>query len=168
VTQQSCRVGGLTDTNPVFWPESPIPAPLETRYYSTRSTMTARGRPAYTALPPMPLSELPMMKALLTSIPGGAAIRNPSAKGDAKARFTMLRLAIIDKLQVLALRRPQALVLVAQVLDALLNEQLKVLGEQRNGNPPTKARDEASRTADRGSGGRYSRPQMRPSQLPRR
>ena len=122
------HVRDFTDTHPVFGPESPIPAPPKTRYYSTRSTMTARGRPAYTALPPMPLSELPMMKALLALIPGHTG-PNPSAKGDPKAQFTMLRLAIIDKLQVLALRRPQALVVVARLLDALLDEQLKVLGE---------------------------------------
>jgi hypothetical protein len=34
---------------------------------------------------------------------------------------------IIDKLQLLALRRPRALVIVAQVLDELLRRQLEVL-----------------------------------------
>jgi hypothetical protein len=88
--------------------------------------MTAKKRPARRPLPPMPLSELPMMKALL-ALTGGTTTRRPSTKRDSKEGLTMLRLTIIDKLQVLALRRPQALVIIAQVLDSLLDEQLNVL-----------------------------------------
>jgi hypothetical protein len=90
----------------------------------------------------MPLSELPMMKALMALTAGRRAIRNPPAKGDPKTQLTTLRLTIIDKLQVLALRRPQALVIIAQVLDMLLDEQLNVLltGEQLDPSPTAKAR----------------------------
>jgi len=87
--------------------------------------MTAKKRPARSPLPPMPLSELPMMKALLALT--GTTTRQASTKRDSKTQLTMLRLTIIDKLQVLALRRPQALVIIAQVLDSLLDEQLNVI-----------------------------------------
>ena len=70
----------------------------------------------------------------------------------------MLRLAIIDKLQVLAMRRPHALVVVAQVLDALLNEQLKFLDERLNGTqrekPRPRSRPRRGRIEHRHSRGR--------------
>ena len=94
--------------------------------------MMATKRTAYKPLPPMPLSELPMMKALLamaTPLVGGKTTRDPTIKGDPKTQLTMLRLTIIDKLQVLALRRPRALIVVAQLLDRLLDQQLEVLDE---------------------------------------
>jgi hypothetical protein len=40
---------------------------------------------------------------------------------------------IIDKLQVLALRRPRALIIVAQVLDGLLKRQLDALDDDFDG-----------------------------------
>ena len=73
----------------------------------------------------MPLSELPMMKSLLAM----ATPRNSGRKGDPKTQLTMLRLTIIDKLQVLALKRPHALIIVAQVLNKLLDQQLEVVDE---------------------------------------
>ena len=104
--------------------------------------MAGKKRPARRPLPPMPLSELPMMKALMALTAGRRATRHPPAKGDPKKQLTTLRLTIIDKLQVLALRRPQALVFIAQVLDMLLDEQLDVLltGEQIDSSPTPKAR----------------------------
>ena len=67
-----------------------------------------RSAPAHRPLPPMPLSELPMMKALI-ELTGRRMTRNPlQAKGKLKTQLTTLRLTIIDKLQVLALRRPGA------------------------------------------------------------
>ena len=108
--------------------------------------MTAKKRPARATLPSMPLSELPMMKALL-ALTGGTITRTPEIKGDPKTQLAMLRLTIIDKLQVLALKRPRALVIIAQVLDAFLDEQLEVLDEQPDKGPTTKTRDETGRTA---------------------
>jgi hypothetical protein len=97
--------------------------------------MTATKRTAHKPLPPMPLSELPMMKSLLamaTPLVGDKTTRDPTIKGEPKTQLTMLRLTIIDKLQVLALRRPRALIIVAQVLDRLLDQQLEVLDEHLN------------------------------------
>ena len=133
-----------------------MPAGLVPECQPNNSIMTPKKRPAraQTTLPSMPLSELPMMKALLAMTGVGATTRHPATKGDPKAQLTTLRFAIIDKLQVLALRRPQALVIVAQLLDALLDEQLKVLDEQRNTSPRAKIRGEAGRTAHHRSGGR--------------
>ena len=97
--------------------------------------MTATKRTAHKPLPPMPLSELPMMKSLLamaTPLVGDKTTRDPTIEGEPKTQLTMLRLTIIDKLQVLALRRPRALIIVAQVLDRLLDQQLEVLDEHLN------------------------------------
>ena len=118
--------------------------------------MTAKKRPAraHTTLPPMPLRELPMMKALLAVTGSGMTTRSAATKGDPKTQLATLRLTIIDKVQVLALRRPRALVLVAQVLDALLDEQLRALDDQPDTRPTTKARSETGRTAHHRSGGR--------------
>jgi hypothetical protein len=115
--------------------------------------MTAKKRPAPRPVPPMPLSELPMMKALLALT--GTTTRPPSTKRHSKTLLTMLRLTIIDKLQVLALRRPQALVIIAQVLDSLLDEQLNVLdGAQPDSSRTTKTRSEAGRIGQHRSDGR--------------
>ena len=65
--------------------------------------MMATKRTAQKPLPPMPLSELPMMKSLLamaTPLVGDKTTRDPTIKGDPKTQLTMLRLTIIDKLQV--------------------------------------------------------------------
>jgi hypothetical protein len=95
--------------------------------------MTAKKRArARKALPPMPLSELPMMKALIamaTPAAGSKTARKPATTEDPKIQLKTLTLTIIDKLQVLMLRRPRALIIVAQVLDRLLDEQLAVLDE---------------------------------------
>jgi hypothetical protein len=48
-------------------------------------------------------------------------------KGDPKEQLTMLTRTIVDKLQVLALRRPRALIAVGQLLDKLLDQQLELL-----------------------------------------
>jgi hypothetical protein len=94
--------------------------------------MMPKNRAARKRLPPMPLSELPMMKSLLamaTPLAGDKVPRNSGSKGDPKTQLTMLRLTIIDKLQVLALKRPHALIIVAQVLNKLLDQQLEVVDE---------------------------------------
>jgi len=110
--------------------------------------MTAKKRPAQRPLPPMPLSELPMMKALLAMaapLPGGKTTRNPPTKRRPTTELTTLRLTIIDKLQILALRRPRALVIVAQMVDRLLDQQLAVLDAPPDSSPRTKTTDEAGR-----------------------
>jgi hypothetical protein len=84
------------------------------------------------ALPPTPLNELPLMKALMamaTPSEGSKTPRKPPTTEDPKTELKTLTLTIIDKLQVLTLRRPRALIIVAQVLDKLLDEQLAVLDE---------------------------------------
>jgi len=118
--------------------------------------MKAKTRPARAraTLPSMPLRELPMMKALLAATGSGATTRDLATKGASKTQLTTLRFTIIDKLQVLALRRPRALIIVAQVLDALLGEQLKVLDEPLETSPRTKTRGETGRSAHHRSGGR--------------
>ena len=91
--------------------------------------VTARKRSAHKALSPMPLSELPIMRALL-AVPAparGTATRKRAIKGDPKKELTTLTLTIVNKIQVLALRRPRALIVVARVLDTLLDQQLKLL-----------------------------------------
>jgi hypothetical protein len=50
----------------------------------------------------------------------------------------VLRQAIIDKLQVLALRRPRALIVVEKVLDALLDDSLHLLEESGDRSAPAK------------------------------
>jgi len=50
----------------------------------------------------------------------------------------VLRQAIIDKLQVLALKRPRALIVVERVLDALLADSLHLLDEPREPSAPVK------------------------------
>jgi len=82
--------------------------------------MTVKKRPAHTPLPAIPLSELRMMKALLARVP-----TNENSKTNIRA----LRLTIIDKLQVLALRRPHALIILAEVLDELLGQHLRLSDE---------------------------------------
>jgi hypothetical protein len=84
-----------------------------------------------TALRPMPLSELPIMKALmgLPAPPAGTRLSKRRPKEDPKTQLAQLVGRIIDKLQVLALRRPRALIIVAQVLDGLLKQQLDVLDD---------------------------------------
>jgi hypothetical protein len=97
--------------------------------------MTAKKRRAQMPLPPMPLSELPMMKALLAMaapLSGGKMTRNAPSTGNPTTRLTTLRLTIIDKLQILAIKRPRALIIVAQMVDRLLDQQLAVLDEHPN------------------------------------
>src|SRR6185295_9925121 len=95
--------------------------------------MTAkRGVRVRESLPPMPLSELLIMKALM-GVRASAAVGDPTCEPTitehSKARLAVLMPRIIDKLQVLALRRPRALIIVAQVLDGLLKRQLDVLDD---------------------------------------
>jgi hypothetical protein len=116
--------------------------------------MTAKKRTVRSTLPSMPLSELPMMKALLALTGNGTKIRSSAIKEDPTTQLTMMRLTIIDKLQVLALRRPRALVIIAQVLDALLDEQLEVLDEPLDRRPTTKTRAEAGRTGHQRNDGK--------------
>ena len=97
--------------------------------------MTAKKRPPHIPLPPLPLSELRMMKALLaTSRPpaGHKATHKPATNATRTTDVTTLRLTIIDKLQVLALRRPHALIILAEVLDELLRQHLRLLDTQRD------------------------------------
>ena len=101
--------------------------------------VTVRKRSTNKALSPMPLSELPIMRALLAIPPPVARgsdqiTRKRAIKGDPKTQLRMLTLTIVDKIQVLALRRPRALLVVAQVLDKLLDEQLEVLLDRKHAN----------------------------------
>ena len=93
----------------------------------TRTTM-AKKRAAHKGLPTIP--KLPMMRAPL-AIPtppgGGKTARKPANEDDPKAQLMMLTRKIADKVQVLALRRPRALISVARVVDKLLDEQLEAL-----------------------------------------
>ena len=50
-------------------------------------------------------------------------------KEDPKRQLAQLTEKIIDKLQILALRRPRALIIVAEVIDRLLNQQLDALDD---------------------------------------
>lgn len=86
------------------------------------------------ALPPMPLSELPIMKALMGLPAPPTANRPPKRrpKEDPKTQLARLMGTIVDKLQILALRRPRALIIVAQVLDGLLKQQLDTLDDDRD------------------------------------
>jgi hypothetical protein len=79
----------------------------------------------------MPLSELPIMKALMElSTPSSAiTLAKQRLKEDPKTQLVRLMETIIDKLQILALRQPRALIIVAQVLDGLLKRQLEVLDD---------------------------------------
>jgi hypothetical protein len=62
---------------------------------------------------------------------------------------------IIDKLQVLALRRPRALIIVAQVLDGLLRQQVELLDdEDLRRSTRTRTRVGAGRTTRQRSGNR--------------
>ena len=83
------------------------------------------------ALRPMPLSELPIMKALmgLPAPPAGARSLKRGPKEDPKTHLARLLGTIVDKLQILALRRPRALIIVAQVIDGLLKRQLDALDD---------------------------------------
>jgi hypothetical protein len=97
--------------------------------------MTVKKRPAHAPLPAIPLSELRMMKALLaTSRPpaGQKATHKPATDATRTTDVTTLRLAIIDKLQILALRRPHALIILAEVLDELLRKHLGLLDIQQD------------------------------------
>ena len=97
--------------------------------------VTVRKRSAKKALSPMPLSELPIMRALM-AIPMPPTRNQSTAKraikSDPKTQLTMLTLTIVDKIQVLALRRPRALLVVAQVLDKLLDQQLELLLDRKH------------------------------------
>ena len=86
-------------------------------------------------LRPMPLSELPIMKALmgLPSPPAPTKTTRRRPKEDPKTQLARLMTTIIDKLQILALRRPRALLIVAQVLDGLLKRQLDALDDVQTG-----------------------------------
>jgi hypothetical protein len=116
--------------------------------------MTAKKRSAHTPRPPIPLSELRMKALLATSPPpaGNKATHKPATKETRTTDVTTLRQAIIDKLQVLALRRPRALLVVAQVLDELLGQHLGLLDKHLD----TQAADR-SRTKTRVGAGRARR-----------
>ena len=94
--------------------------------------VTGRKRSAHKALSPMPLSELPIMRALLAIPPTGGKTRKRAIKSDQKKQLAMLTLKIVDKIQVLALRRPRALVVVAQAVDKLLDQQLERLMDTKH------------------------------------
>jgi hypothetical protein len=95
--------------------------------------MTAKKRSAHKALSPMPLTELRMMKALLAMSATRAKTRGKGAiEEDPKTQLRMLTLKIVDKIQVLALQRPGALIIVAQVLDRLLDQELEFLQDKKH------------------------------------
>jgi hypothetical protein len=117
--------------------------------------MTAKKRSAHMRLPPMPLSELRMMKALLATSPspaGDKTTRKSATTDTQTTDLTTLRLTIIDKLQVLALRRPRALIILAEVLDELLGQHLHVLDDH-----PDSEKADRSRTKTRAGAGRARR-----------
>jgi hypothetical protein len=95
--------------------------------------MTAKKRSARKALSPLPLSELPIMRALLavTPPPAGTTASKRAIKGNPGTELRTLMLRIVDKIQVLALRRPQALTDVAKVVDELLDRQLEGLLDKK-------------------------------------
>jgi len=95
--------------------------------------MTAKKRSDRKALSPLPLSELPIMRALLavTPPPAGRTATERAIKGDPGTELRTLMLTIVDKIQVLALRRPQALTDVARVVDKLLDQQLEGLVDKK-------------------------------------
>ena len=102
--------------------------------------VTAKKRSARNALSPTPLSELTMMKALLAmpaSDAGGKTRGKGAINEDSKTQLRKLTMKIVDKIQVLALRRPGALIVVAQVLDKLLDQQLEVLHKKHVGRGTT-------------------------------
>lgn len=91
-------------------------------------TIMAKKRAAHKALPTIP--KLPMVRAPLarpTPRGGGKTTRKPAIKDDLKTQLIVMTRKIVDKVQVLALRRPRALLSVAQVVDKLLDEQLEAL-----------------------------------------
>jgi hypothetical protein len=61
--------------------------------------------------------------------------RSPRSRDFSRDQRTVLRQAIIDKLQVLALTRPRALIVVERVLDALLDDSLHLLEEPQPSAP---------------------------------
>jgi hypothetical protein len=75
------------------------------------------------------------MKALMGLPPPPAGTRPPkrSPKEDRETQLARLMTTVIDKLQILALRRPRALIIVAQVLDGLLKQQLDALDDDFDG-----------------------------------
>lgn len=96
--------------------------------------MTAKKRSARKALSPLPLSELPIMRALmaLPAPPAGRTTTSKRAiKGDPGTQLRTLMLTIVDKIQVLALRCPQALTDVAKVVDKLLDQQLEAFVDKK-------------------------------------
>ena len=87
------------------------------------------------ALKPMPPSELPIMKALM-ELPTPSSAVTPSNRGpkeDPKRQLARLMETMIDKLQILALRRPRALIIVAQVINGLLKQQRDALDDDFDG-----------------------------------
>ena len=63
---------------------------------------------------------------------------SPRSRDFSREQRTVLRQAIIDKLQVLALKRPRALIVVERVLDALLDDNLHLLDESPEPSAPVK------------------------------
>jgi hypothetical protein len=63
---------------------------------------------------------------------------SPRSRDFSREQRTVLRQAIIDKLQVLALKRPRALIVVERMLDALLDDSLHLLDEPRAPSAPVK------------------------------
>jgi hypothetical protein len=97
--------------------------------------MAAKKRSARKALSPMPLIELPVMGALLASPtpPGRTTTSKRAITRDPGTELRTLMLTIVDKIQVLALRRPQALTDVAKVINELLEQRLKALVDENHG-----------------------------------
>jgi hypothetical protein len=80
----------------------------------------------------------------MKSSPGRSPTARPKRRPSQRTRdFSreqriVLRQAIIDKLQVLALTRPRALIVVERVLDALLDDGLRLLEERPEPSGPAK------------------------------
>jgi len=102
-----------------------------------RSVPIGRRRPGGTAHPRAG-------QRSMKSVPGRSRTTRSKRRSSSRARGfsreqrTVLRQAIIDKLQVLALRRPRALIVVERVLDALLDDGLHALEEGRKPSAPVK------------------------------
>jgi hypothetical protein len=69
---------------------------------------------------------------------GSKGRSSPRSRDFSREQRTVLRQAIIDKLQVLALKRPRALIVVERVLDALLDNSLHLLDESPEPSAPAK------------------------------
>ncbi len=100
----------------------------------------------------MPPGELPAVKALM-GLPTPSSAVTPSKRGpkeDPKRQLARLMGTIIDKLQILALRRPRALIIVAQLIDGLLKQQRDARDDDFDGESHSVHREDTEVSKHRG------------------